>query len=75
MKQSKIKIPLGRAHTDEMKEKIMADLLKVWKSSPQQRLGQLISNSMVILTQDRPLDKVLITIEDDDLIRQIKKFP
>ena len=62
-------MPKGRAETDEQKKAVMAKLLKAWKASPLQRLGQLLSNATLMSGQTE-----LFYVEDESLVEKVVEF-
>jgi hypothetical protein len=59
----------GRAETDKQKKDVMDKLLKAWKASPLQRLGQLLSNATYSSHKGG-----LFQIEDEVLVDKVMEF-
>lgn len=57
---------MGRANTDTEKEQLIRRLLEAWKSTPNQRLSQLIFNA----TNGRDI----FYTEDYDFVKEIESY-
>lgn len=62
----------GRAETPEQKRAIIERLYAAWLSQPQQRLGQLVLNSIRFEVESP--ETALFYVEDDGLIERVEKF-
>jgi hypothetical protein len=60
-----------RAYTIEQKKDITDGLFRLWLLLPEQRLGQLIDNSMY---QDNYDINEIFAIEDFELLRSVNRF-
>jgi hypothetical protein len=60
-----------RAYTPEQKQALMLSLLHLWLLVPEQRLGQLIDNSMYHRYQD---SYEIFSIEDYELLQSVDRF-
>ena len=61
--------PKGRAETPEQKRAVMERVLKCWLRAPEQRLGQLLDNTVVSAALGD-----LFSIEDDGLVSGVERL-
>jgi hypothetical protein len=71
----------GRAETPEDRERLLAELGKLWNIPPDLRLGQLIYNAVGfwLLKNNKPckardVSDAIFEAEDDDLLTTIAKY-